>query len=88
MQLDKRVERRSRSTVCHRRAHAGVEHPRRQHRTGSVRYLEHGNVFSSTVLAIRDGHFGAELRMPSVVDDGDLLKEAQALQSMSRKGNC
>jgi hypothetical protein len=63
VQLDKRGKRCSRWTECHRRAHASVEHPRRQHRTGSVRYLEHGNVFSPTVLAIRDSYLGAELRM-------------------------
>jgi len=46
------------------------EHPRRQYRAGSVWYLEHGNVFSSTMLTIRDGYLGTELRMPSIMDDG------------------
>jgi len=30
----------------------------------------HGNVFSSTMLTIRDGYLGTELRMPSIMDDG------------------
>jgi len=72
-QLDEGGQRHARLAQRHHRARAGVEHPGRQYRPGIARRVEDHDVFSPSVLAVRDLDLCSELRVPAVVHHGDFI---------------